>query len=312
MAIIALGWSLNSDQQAFIYFSSSLRFASSPVKARSSPSHPRSSCLGFYRCSSSSQSITVSTKPAPVTLRNPTSFPISSAQYVPPHPGVWISGQWRGHPDVLGQYAELVDVLAVCDLLPNSLDWGCSRGTSLLFREDDTSLHVVRFIVVFSSGKETSGLLLFRSYSPLLASVRYSSFLLCSTLPLLNLVILSCSSVAHCVNIWWIGSQTSAHLATTKRFPLLGAALPLYLAQNILTTGLIVYRIWTQHRRTKESGIVGLNTANLLSVIRVVVESAAVYTVVLLLMAVLRAMDHPGRFIVQYAHVPIAGEWLRL
>ncbi|KAH6871381.1 hypothetical protein BKA70DRAFT_1210358 [Coprinopsis sp. MPI-PUGE-AT-0042] len=152
------------------------------------------------------------------------------------------------------------------------------------------------------------------SFTPILwigdALVIYRCFLVwqrCYWVIVLPTLLFLGSVATHSVNIWWMGQQSSALQVTVKLFPVMNAVFPLYLAQNTLTTGLIVYKIWLQHRQTKAAGIVSLNTPTLLSVIRIVIESAGIYTLAILLVAVLRALDHPGRFVVQYINAPLAG-----
>ncbi|KAH6874516.1 hypothetical protein BKA70DRAFT_1577211 [Coprinopsis sp. MPI-PUGE-AT-0042] len=177
------------------------------------------------------------------------------------------------------------------------------------------ALNMYRFILAFAYQPGGKASLIYLNTSPPIlwigdALVIYRCFLIWQrrywVIVLPTLLFLG-SVATHSVNIWWMGHQSSALQVTVKLFPVMNAVFPLYLAQNILTTGLIVYKIWLQHRQTKAAGIVSLNTPTLRSVIRIVIESAGIYTLAILLVAVLRALDHPGRFIAQYINAPLAG-----
>jgi hypothetical protein len=119
--------------------------------------------------------------------------------------------------------------------------------------------------------------------------------------------------------LWWVQDQAgSVTLILSTRWPLLNATYPLYLAQNTLTTGLIVWRIWTRYRlRTKAAaaatdGIVAPNpnnatalfTPSLVGIMWVIVESATVYTAAISVMLVLRAIDSHAQFVMMNCVLP--------
>ena len=79
--------------------------------------------------------------------------------------------------------------------------------------------------------------------------------------------------------------------------------------QNSITTSLIAYRIWSQDRRSVAAGISsGGSKSSLIPVIRIVVESAAIYLLELLVLIILYALKHNAQFILQEAVVPTVGE----
>ena len=78
--------------------------------------------------------------------------------------------------------------------------------------------------------------------------------------------------------------------------------------QNSITTGLIAYRIWRQDRRSVAAGISTGSKTSLIPVVRIVVESAAIYLLELLVLIVLYALKHNAQFILQEAVVPTVGE----
>lgn len=81
--------------------------------------------------------------------------------------------------------------------------------------------------------------------------------------------------------------------------------------QNVMTTGLIAWRIW---RQEKESVNVGIHSADsrssLLPIVRIIIESAMIYVVELLVLIILYALKHNAQFVVQEAVVPTVGKCL--
>jgi hypothetical protein len=83
---------------------------------------------------------------------------------------------------------------------------------------------------------------------------------------------------------------------------------PLVFAQNIITTGLIAFKIWTQHRTSAANGVVDASSQlSLMRILRIIIESAAIYTFQLLVLLILYPMQHNAQFIVQSAVIPSIG-----
>ncbi|PPQ74298.1 hypothetical protein CVT24_001334 [Panaeolus cyanescens] len=82
---------------------------------------------------------------------------------------------------------------------------------------------------------------------------------------------------------------------------------PLVLAQNIITTGLLCYKIWAQHRSSIENGAIQNNGLSLGYFSQMIIESAMIYTVVLFVVVVLGAIDHPAKTLVTFSLVPTSG-----
>jgi len=82
----------------------------------------------------------------------------------------------------------------------------------------------------------------------------------------------------------------------------------LALVQNTWTTGLIAWRIWRQERA---SAVIGLRSAtsqsSLIPIVRIVIESAAIYVLELIVLIILYALNHNAQFILQEALVPTVG-----
>ncbi|KAH6867247.1 hypothetical protein BKA70DRAFT_1497366 [Coprinopsis sp. MPI-PUGE-AT-0042] len=123
----------------------------------------------------------------------------------------------------------------------------------------------------------------------------------------LSVVLFFASVGTQAATFWWTWYQSDISSLAVTSWPLLNAAFPLYLAQNTLTTGLIISKIWLQTRQTRAAGLVPLNTPSLVSIMRVIIESAAIYTVGMLVMVVLRALDHFTRAIAHCCLVPVTG-----
>lgn len=83
---------------------------------------------------------------------------------------------------------------------------------------------------------------------------------------------------------------------------------PLVFAQNIITTGLIGFKIWTQHRSSTANGVIDASSRlSLMRILRIIIESAAIYTFQLLVLLILYPMQHNAQFIVQSAVIPSIG-----
>jgi hypothetical protein len=92
-----------------------------------------------------------------------------------------------------------------------------------------------------------------------------------------------------------------------KLQPVFNMVFPLNLAQNVLTTGLIAYKIFMQHRQTRASGLQLSAAVNLVMVVRIIVESAAIYTFTLVIIIILFFLNHPAAVIPQHSLPPAIG-----
>ncbi|TEB20408.1 hypothetical protein FA13DRAFT_1743031 [Coprinellus micaceus] len=82
-----------------------------------------------------------------------------------------------------------------------------------------------------------------------------------------------------------------------KLIGVINAGYPLAFAQNVLTTSLIAWKIWRQHCASQQSGLKAANNISLIQVIRIIVESAMVYTLQVFIL----------NFVFQSITVPAAG-----
>ncbi|KAH6885054.1 hypothetical protein BKA70DRAFT_1124209 [Coprinopsis sp. MPI-PUGE-AT-0042] len=108
-------------------------------------------------------------------------------------------------------------------------------------------------------------------------------------------------------NIWWIARQSTLVDVKAKRWPILRITFPLYFTQNVLNTGLILFRLGSRHRDSQSAGIASLNTPSLVALMWAIVESAAIYTAALLAMVILCLIDHPGTYAGHLILYPMTG-----
>jgi len=89
--------------------------------------------------------------------------------------------------------------------------------------------------------------------------------------------------------VWWSTTDPTIK-SPIKLFSQI--ALPVAVVQNVLTTGLICFRLVRQHRISRASGIQpSRSRLNLFHVVRIMVESAAIYTLLLLITIILQTVS---------------------
>jgi len=83
---------------------------------------------------------------------------------------------------------------------------------------------------------------------------------------------------------------------------------PLAFAQNFITTSLMIIKILLQHRVSRKAGVVDIGSKlSLIRVVRIVIESAAIYTIQILLLVILYFRRDSFQFAVQAAVTPSIG-----
>lgn len=107
------------------------------------------------------------------------------------------------------------------------------------------------------------------------------------------------------LNVWFGNTFTSYE----KILPIIEAVYPINFAQNVLTTGLIAYKIFRQHRTSQSIGLNVSHRISLIHVMRIIVESALIYTFELMLLIILSFLKSPVQYIVQAAIIPSVGEY---
>jgi hypothetical protein len=89
----------------------------------------------------------------------------------------------------------------------------------------------------------------------------------------------------------------------------LNAIYPVSLAQNVITTGLITLKIWNQHRNSTASGVIDRSSRlSLLKIVRIIIESAMIYTGQLFILVILYFANNTFQYVVQNAIVPSLGK----
>ncbi|KAF8965381.1 hypothetical protein BDZ97DRAFT_779717 [Flammula alnicola] len=87
----------------------------------------------------------------------------------------------------------------------------------------------------------------------------------------------------------------------------MGTIYPFAFAQNTITTGMIAFKIWRQHRASVVLGVVNNSPLNLLAIMRIVMESAMIYTLQLLVLIILFPLEQFPQLIVQSTVIPSIG-----
>ncbi|KAJ2918738.1 hypothetical protein MD484_g1658, partial [Candolleomyces efflorescens] len=119
-------------------------------------------------------------------------------------------------------------------------------------------------------------------------------------------ILLLASFATSSINVWWFRHKDSISRVVMKH--LFRTTFPLNVAQNVITTGLISYRIWKQHRMSQQVGVQLVSSSlTLYTVLRIIIESASIYTFEQVLMIILFFTTHPAIVIVQHASIPSTG-----
>ncbi|KAJ3506656.1 hypothetical protein NLJ89_g6752 [Agrocybe chaxingu] len=123
-----------------------------------------------------------------------------------------------------------------------------------------------------------------------------------TVVPLILLLLSICSNAA--LLYWFIHPHVVSHNTVLAW---IGTVYPVAFAQNTITTGMIAFKIWKQHRASRTMGVVNSSSLDLLSVLRIIIESAMIYTIQLLVLIILFPLHHNAQFIVQDAVIPSIG-----
>ncbi|KAF5326844.1 hypothetical protein D9619_004237 [Psilocybe cf. subviscida] len=108
----------------------------------------------------------------------------------------------------------------------------------------------------------------------------------------------------NCYVLYWMGHPVINSVSSG----LLRSVYPLAFVQNLMTTSLIILRIFLQYQTSKKAGIVDVGSKlTLTRVMRIVIESAAIYTIQLLLLNILYFRDDTFQYVIQAAIIPSIG-----
>lgn len=106
--------------------------------------------------------------------------------------------------------------------------------------------------------------------------------------------------------LFWLThfGRVTAHVTEVWMAPIY----PLVLAQNVITTGLITLKIWTQYRISVTNNVVDTSSRlRLGGILRIIIESAAIYTIQMLILVIVTPLRCNVHHIVQMATVPSIG-----
>ncbi|KAJ3526464.1 hypothetical protein NMY22_g10151 [Coprinellus aureogranulatus] len=114
-------------------------------------------------------------------------------------------------------------------------------------------------------------------------------------------------SIVNCsVTITWFRHPTL--LTYPQARPFLNMTYPINIAQSCLTTGLITFKIWRQYSLSRSAGLyAGGSGSGLLTIMRIIVESAMIFAVQQLALCILYYLDSPAQHVFHGTMVPSIG-----
>lgn len=90
--------------------------------------------------------------------------------------------------------------------------------------------------------------------------------------------------------------------------PLFDMTYPVNLSQNLLTTSLIVYKLWSQHRLSRAAGLgTGESGSGIVAIIRIIVESAMIFAFQHMMLMILYLANSPVQYVFHGTLVPSIG-----
>ncbi|KAH6874479.1 hypothetical protein BKA70DRAFT_257323 [Coprinopsis sp. MPI-PUGE-AT-0042] len=120
-------------------------------------------------------------------------------------------------------------------------------------------------------------------------------------------VVLAALSIGlHIATLVFVRSVSVA-VIVVRNWPIMLVAPICYIAQTSLTTSLIVYRIFSQFRQTRDLGLASFHAPAVLPIMRIILESAVVYTTGMMALVVLAGLDHPARLTLHSCMIPVTG-----
>ncbi|KAJ3509205.1 hypothetical protein NMY22_g16371 [Coprinellus aureogranulatus] len=108
----------------------------------------------------------------------------------------------------------------------------------------------------------------------------------------------------------WLATPSSHPTLLTypQARPFLNMTYPINIAQSCLTTGLITFKIWRQYSLSRSAGLyAGGSGSGLLTIMRIIVESAMIFAVQQLALCILYYLDSPAQHVFHGTMVPSIG-----
>lgn len=118
-------------------------------------------------------------------------------------------------------------------------------------------------------------------------------------------LLLALSVVANSIVMFWLDNPDKMEFKVAH--PFFTMIYPINLAQNILTTGLISYRIWRSRQQSRTAGLQVAFGMDMMTVVRIILESAMIYTIQLVIVLILYLADHPAQLILFGTMAPTVG-----
>ncbi|KAH6892758.1 hypothetical protein BKA70DRAFT_1571538 [Coprinopsis sp. MPI-PUGE-AT-0042] len=125
-------------------------------------------------------------------------------------------------------------------------------------------------------------------------------------------VVLAATSSGLHITVVWFATQVPRHLFLVRSWPPIALAIIFYFIQTSLTTFLIVWKIRSQFRLRTDIGLVSVHVPRILSIMRIIIESALIYTTGMLTFLVFLLANNPGRLVIHSCMLPITGGCPRL
>ncbi|PPQ64363.1 hypothetical protein CVT24_008432 [Panaeolus cyanescens] len=83
---------------------------------------------------------------------------------------------------------------------------------------------------------------------------------------------------------------------------------PLVFAQNTITTGLLAYKLWSQHRSSRANGVINAGgSLSLGHLAKIIIETVMLYPLELFIIIVLGAIQHPAKGMIVVCLAPTIG-----
>ncbi|KAF6763894.1 hypothetical protein DFP72DRAFT_486231 [Ephemerocybe angulata] len=106
---------------------------------------------------------------------------------------------------------------------------------------------------------------------------------------------------------WW---RDQDRISASIMGPIFKSISPVNIVLNCLTTGMIAYRIWRQREESRKAGLSVTSGMDLLTAVRIVIESALIYTLEMFLSIILFTVGHPSVLVVHHTLAPTIGRCL--
>ncbi|KAH6874483.1 hypothetical protein BKA70DRAFT_1480191 [Coprinopsis sp. MPI-PUGE-AT-0042] len=123
---------------------------------------------------------------------------------------------------------------------------------------------------------------------------------------LLSVILAALSSGFHIATVWF-ARQVTFNLFQFNTWRAILLPPVFYFSQCAITTSLIAWKIWSQSWRSTNVGLVSVHVPCLLSITRIIVESAVIYTAAMLILVFVIAFEHPARELVHTCLLPTTG-----